>query len=193
MISCDALDLDLSKCVEAVHGGYADAVVLATRCGLLLPDNPCATAVHFCRSGPVDLAKALAFEATWRHRCARLSNPVLPIRRTSRRLQRNACPAVGPTKSRLAVGRSRINCQMIPGSVERRRERACIPERKGRKKIMRHDKWQPHGPETHSSPIEPYRDIRRHDRPPLWAVADPSWRTDTVGGGQVITVKKLEG
>ncbi|WP_372834167.1 hypothetical protein, partial [Puniceibacterium confluentis] len=30
--------------------------------------------------------------------------------------------------------------------------------------------------------IEPDRDNLRHDRPPLWIIADPPWHIDAVGG-----------
>lgn len=32
------------------------------------------------------------------------------------------------------------------------------------------------------SQIEPDRDNLRHDRSPLWIIADPPWHTDAVGG-----------
>jgi len=32
------------------------------------------------------------------------------------------------------------------------------------------------------SQIEPDRDNLRHDRPPLWIIADPPWHTDADGG-----------
>jgi hypothetical protein len=36
------------------------------------------------------------------------------------------------------------------------------------------------------SQIEPDRDNLRHDRSPLWILADPPWHIDAVGGGYII-------
>ncbi len=39
--------------------------------------------------------------------------------------------------------------------------------------------------------IEPDRDNLRHDRSPLWIVADPPWHTEAVGGGHIIRAVPL--
>lgn len=37
--------------------------------------------------------------------------------------------------------------------------------------------------------IKPDSDNLRHDRSPLWILADPPWHTDAVGGGHIIRAK----